>query len=82
MSDYTESPWTKISTNVFELDIKTYIIAVDYLTTKFFQYSESPRQSPMVIMHLKSMFEKFGIPQTVISDNGSEFKSKDFKNIC
>ena len=36
-------------------------------------------ESLTVIAHMKSTFAKFGIPYTVMSDNGPEFSSMDFR---
>ena len=49
-------PETKSGTHIFELLKKPYEIAVDY-TTK-----SSCHRYPPVLMHLKSIFAKFGIP--------------------
>ena len=37
-------------------------------------------KSPDVISHVQAIFVHFGIPRVVISDNGPQFSSTDFKN--
>ena len=77
--EISEIPWTNIGTDIFEFLPKLNGITVDY-TTKFFDiHSFTDKQSSPVIMHLKSMYAKFSIPQTVMSDNGLEFKANEFK---
>ena len=72
--EISEIPWNKITTDIFELHKNAYVIAVDY-TNKFLGiHSLTEKQSFTVIMHLTSLLAKFGIPQSVISDNGPEFK--------
>ena len=36
----------------------------------------------MVLDALKDVFSDFGIPETIISDNGPCYKSQEFKNFC
>ena len=39
-------------------------------------------KSPDVISHVKAIFGRFGIPRVVISDNGPQLSSTDFKNFA
>ncbi|XP_045541419.1 uncharacterized protein LOC123722901 [Papilio machaon] len=36
-------------------------------------------RSDVIVNHLKNIFSRFGIPETVMSDNGPEFNSKEFR---
>ena len=40
------------------------------------------RTSETVIIYLSQIFARFGIPKTLVSDNGPEFVSEDFKQWC
>jgi len=55
-------------------------VAVDYFTN----YPEiellKNTTSSTVIGKLKSIFSRHGIPQVLISDNGPQFTSQDFKD--
>ena len=76
--DILLQPWTKVGTDVFHLYGRPYVIVIDY-TTKFFDLNVMPNvESDTVITNLKSIFAKYGIPQTVVSDNGPEYSSKEF----
>ena len=71
-------PWTKVGTDVFHLYGRPYVIVISY-TTKFFDPNVMPNvESDTVVTNLKSIFAKYGIPQTVVSDNGPEYSSKEF----
>ena len=64
--DIPEMPWTKIGTDLFELDGKNYLIIVDY-TTNFYDICEiANKESETVVLHTKQIFAKFGIPKIVV----------------
>ena len=71
--------WTKVGTDLFELNGKDYVIVVDY-TTNFYDISQIPdKHSSTVVLHTKRIFSKFGIPKTVMSDNGPEYIGKAYE---
>ena len=77
-----DTPWTKVATDLFHITScnKHYLIIIDY-TSKFFEVVEIPDcQTSTVIEHMKQIFSRMGIPQEVISDNGPEYSSYEFKN--
>ena len=58
---------------------KHYLICVDYYSD-FYEVDRLNvnMTSSEVINKLKAHFARYGIPNTVISDNGPPFNSKDF----
>lgn len=73
------SPWSKVGTDIFTLDSRNYLITVDYLSN-FWELDYLPdTQSTTVIHKLKAHFARHGIPDVVISDNGPQYTSEDFK---
>ena len=69
----------KIGTDLFSLDNKDYVYAVDY-TSKFFEISRFPNtEASAVINHTKAIFSRYGIPREVVSDNGLQFTSYEYK---
>ena len=76
------SAWVKVSTDLFTLYDKDYVIVVDY-HSKFFEISLTPdKESSTVITHVKSIFSRHRIPKEVISDNGPEFSSYEFSTFA
>lgn len=75
-----EKPWQKIGVDLFTFDQQEYLILVDYYS-KFIEveWLKSDTRSATVVTHLKSQFARHGIPETVISDNGPQFSSREFK---
>jgi hypothetical protein len=72
--------WSKIGMDLFELSGTHYLLTVDYLS----KWPEIARleslTSRCVITHVKSMFSRYGIPDVIISDNGPQFSSSEFKD--
>jgi len=77
-----KKPWEKVGTDLFQYKNENYLIIVDY-------YSKFPEicllkttSSKDVINHMKSVFARHGIPTVVMSDNGPQYISKDFKDFA
>ncbi|KAL1446090.1 hypothetical protein WDU94_005684 [Cyamophila willieti] len=80
--DVYEIPWYKVGIDMFEFNGKHYVLVVDYYS-KFIETALcSNTTSSMVISHVKSIFARHGIPQIVVSDNGPQFSSQDFKQFA
>lgn len=74
-----ELPWEVLATDLFEFGGKQYLLVVDYFS-KFVEIALLPNiQSATVVAALKNMFSRFGIPQKIVSDNGTQFSSQEFK---
>ena len=73
-----DRPWQKVGTDVFEFKGQEFVLVVDYLS----RYCEvgvlKHSTSEEVIQHLKVIFSRHGIPETVISDNGPQYTSAKF----
>uniref|UniRef100_A0A3Q4MK41 Integrase catalytic domain-containing protein n=1 Tax=Neolamprologus brichardi TaxID=32507 RepID=A0A3Q4MK41_NEOBR len=68
------APWKKVGTDLFHFNGKDYLLVIDY-------YSNFPEIALLtsttannVNTHVKSIFARHGIPETVISDNEYGFK--------
>ena len=78
--DITQIPWFKLGTDLFHFDNKIYLLVVDYYSKfKEIAHSTSGFTSTSVFQHLKSMLARFGIPFSIVSDNGPPFSSLEFK---
>ena len=66
-----EKPWTKVVTDLLHFRGKEYLLVCDYFT-KFFEICEMEKSaaSEVVIRKLKNIFARYGVPLTLISDNG------------
>jgi hypothetical protein len=77
-----ELPWAKVGCDLFKFKGKDYLLCVDY-------YSKYPdivllpaTTSYSVIAALSATFARFGVPKQVISDNGPQFSSREFREFA
>ena len=75
-----KGPWEMLGTDIFQLSGKKYLLVVDYYS-KYIElaFLEKGENSGRIIEKLKSIFSRHGIPDQVISDNGPQYASLEFK---
>ena len=72
--------WAKIGCDIFEFEKKSYLVTVDYYSN-FFEVDRLEQLTSLaVIKKLKPHFARFGIPNTLVTDNGPQFISDDFRD--
>ena len=73
--DIAGIPWQVAGTDLFEYAGQTYLFVTDF-DSKYFEI-ELLRQSTAtcVINNLKKIFARFGIPDEIVSDNGSQYSN-------
>ena len=68
--------------DLFELGNQHFLITVDYFSN-FWEVDKLERTtSKEVIRKMKYHFARYGIPSTVVSDNGPQFTSEEFKTFA
>ncbi|XP_030578703.1 uncharacterized protein K02A2.6-like [Archocentrus centrarchus] len=72
-------PWAKVGTDLFMFDNRDYLITVDYFSNFWEIDYLADTKSTTVIKKLKAHFARQGIPDIVISDNGPQYVSQEFK---
>lgn len=72
-------PWEKVGTDLFVFDNKDYLITVDYFSNFWEIDYLADTKSVTVIKKLKAHFSRQGIPDLVISDNGPQYTSQEFR---
>ena len=73
-----ERPWQKVATDLFYLKGKPFVLVVDYFSRYFEIAPLRNETSEDVVEHMKSIFARHGIPETVISDNGPQYSASSF----
>ena len=77
--DDITGPWDKVATDCFHFRGHDYLLLVDYYSN----YPEIAKlaslSSSNVILHMKSIFARHGIPRVIVSDNATCYASRSFK---
>ena len=74
--------WSKVGIDLFTCLNRNYLVIIDY-TTKFFETLQLlDTRSSTVIIHLKSIFAQHGIPRIVMSYNGPQFTSAQYREFA
>ena len=71
--------WEKVGSDLFHYAGRDYLIIVDYYSLRPEVYLLQQARTEEVIEASKDVFSRHGIPQTFISDNGSQYKSYKYK---
>ncbi|UYV64476.1 K02A2.6-like [Cordylochernes scorpioides] len=82
-TNFPTRPWQKIGMDLFKFENKWYLVVIDY-------YSRFPEMiqldgltASVVVRSCKSIFARHGIPETVVSDNGTQFgAAREFANFA
>ena len=70
--------WQKVVTDLLEYKKGQYLVVVDYYSRYVELAKLNSLTSADIILHLKSIFARHGIPGYMISDNGPQYASKAF----
>lgn len=75
-------PWQTVATDLFEFNARQYLVIVDQFSRflEFVQLAKTDAQT--VIVRLKEIFARWGIPEKVMSDNGPQYASQEFANFA
>ncbi|GFO44596.1 Pol polyprotein [Plakobranchus ocellatus] len=79
--DIPSIPWQKVASDIFTINGKNYLLVVDYRYYSHFVELAllNDTRSSTIVTHFKSIFSRHGIPQTLITDNGPNHVSREFK---
>ena len=74
-------PWSKVGADLCELDNQHFLIMVDYYSN-FIEVAELERdtRAATVIRKIKENIARYGIMDTLVSDNGPQFACQEFKD--
>lgn len=75
--EFNARPWAKVAADLCKLDNRILLVVSDYYSN----YIEVARLSNLttraVVKELKEIFARFGVPDTLVTDNGLQFSSAE-----
>ncbi|UYV85087.1 hypothetical protein LAZ67_X004532 [Cordylochernes scorpioides] len=72
-TNFPTRSWQKIGMDLFKFENKWYLVVIDYYS-RFPETIQLDRLTANVVVRsCKSIFARHGIPETVVSDNGTQF---------
>ncbi|UYV66350.1 K02A2.6-like, partial [Cordylochernes scorpioides] len=82
-TNFPSRPWQKIGMDLFKFENKWYLVVVDYYS-RFPEMIQLDRLTASVVVRsCKSIFARHGVPETVVSDNGTQFgAAREFANFA
>ena len=75
-------PWQHCSSDLFFFHCKDYLLVVDAFSGYFEIEMLENTASETVIKHIKNIFARHGIPETLLTDNGPQYSSHKFKDFA
>ena len=72
-------PWQVLAVDLFDLQGQDYLVNTDYYSNLFKVGKLVRKTSKEVIENLKPHMARHGIPDKIVSDNGPQFSSQEFK---
>ena len=75
-------PWQIVATDIFNLNRHNYLLIVDYYSKYPFIHKLREFSSKEVIDIIKQIFAEQGVPERLISENGPQFNSQQFKEFA
>ena len=79
--EFPSRPWSKVGMDIFTIGKHNYLILVDYFSSYFEVISLETMEAKTVIAKVKSYFARYGIPDIVMTDCGTQFTSHDFQKL-
>ncbi|UYV81589.1 K02A2.6-like [Cordylochernes scorpioides] len=75
-------PWQTVSMDIFYIERKPHLLIVDRFSGYPEVYALNPPTATNVRNKLRETFARFGIPETIMSDNGPPFHSEIMTDFC
>ena len=76
--DFAARPWSKVTADLCQLEGRTLLVISDYYSNFIEVARVTAITARSIIKELKAVFERFGIPDILVADNGPQFASSEF----
>ena len=81
VADIPNVPWNTVSSDLFTFEGRNFIIIADYFSKYPLVEQLDSMSSKTVAQKTMRIFSMFGIPNTMISDNGPQFIGKEYQEL-
>ena len=71
-----------VAADLFTLNRAEHLVVVDYFSRYPEVYKLQSTSSQSIINALKTIYSRHGIPETLRTDNGPQFSSRDFQDFA
>ena len=78
----TTQPWTSLTTDIFKLNGKSYLIVVDHYSKFIVVCKVTDHSAEQTIAKFLEIFSEFGVPDELHSDQGTNYTSHLFLAFC
>ena len=72
-------PWSKLASDIYYFEGDSYLLIVDYTSHFTIIRKLSSMTGKAIAHHMQSLFSKYGWPNTLVTDNGPCYTSKEFQ---
>ena len=79
-SEIPDFPWQTVGSDIFQIKDSHYLVNIDYYSKWVNVVELRDLSSKSVIYELRKQFADFGTVQTLRSDNGPQYASREFKD--
>ena len=80
--EFAARPWSKVGADLCELQGRTLLVVCDYYSNFIEVENTSKLNTAGISKALKAMFAIYGVPETLVSDNGPQFASEEFASFA
>jgi len=76
--EFSHAPWIRLHIDFAEVKQQKFLLIVDSFTKWLEIYPMNSTAATPVIENLYEVFARYGLPKTIVSDNGPPFQSDEF----
>jgi len=76
--EFSHAPWIRLHIDFAEVKQQKFLLIVDSFTKWLEIYPMNSTATTPVIENLYEVFARYGLPKTIVSDNGPPFQSDEF----
>ena len=75
------TPWAKLASDIFTFNNKNHLLTIDYMSCFPVICMFQSMTATHVTVHMKAIFSEYGVPKSIVTDNGPCYSSEYFKEM-